>query len=60
MTSEENKEETIVSRAINGTSDIYIANETCRRLDAELKESGGDSFTIADIRRIMKDIYEGK
>lgn len=47
----------LLCAAIDGNSDVVIANEVVRRLDAELKESGRTSFTVADLRRIRCGMF---
>lgn len=63
MTSEnldKNEKRSLMSAAINGESDVYIALEISRRLKKEAKESGKDAFTWADIRRIREEIFAGE
>ena len=39
--------------------DAKVAVEVARRLGSECKEQGKDTFTMADVRRVRRDIYEG-
>lgn len=38
--------------AIQGEADLVTVGDTVRQLDKELAESGSDTFTVADLRRI--------
>lgn len=50
----------LMKAALNGESTNYIARETVKLLDAELKENGKDTFTIGDLRRIQRKIFAGR
>ncbi len=40
--------------------DMSVVRETAKRLGKELEESGKDTFTIGDLRRINNDLFEEK
>ena len=50
----------LLSLAISGDISQFVSIEVSRRLEKENKESGSDTFTMGDIRRIKRDIYEGR
>ena len=50
----------LLESAINGNSDSYIVRETCRKMDKQVKETGNDTVTIADMRRMRAEIFRGK
>lgn len=50
----------ICAAALRGESCTAIAVETARRLNKELEESGKDSFTLGDLRRIQNEMFNIK
>lgn len=51
----------MIDAIINGNSDAaLILQRVNKRLVEELERNGKDTFTMKDIRRIRRDIYEGK
>ena len=56
----DNEKPTLLESALNGTLEMNIAAETVRRLNIKCKAEGKDTFSMADIRQVKRDIYEGK
>lgn len=47
----------LLCASLEGNSDMYIVREIVKRLDKELEESGKDTFTMGDLRRIRDEIF---
>ena len=39
---------------------INIALAVASKLNEEIKQSGADTFTIGDVRRVKREMFEGK
>lgn len=48
----------LLTKAIEGRSDMEIAIRVMRQLEKEFKDK--DSFTMADVRRIRRELFETK
>ena len=47
-------------KKVNLYDELSVVNETSRRLKVKLEEEGRDTFTMAELRKIKKEIYEGQ